>query len=84
MQENSPIRAQDYNDVFIAISSTPKGLNALIDFLIENINNISMNLNDGDKIAIFIYAICASKAALDNEILRVRKQYKKLNTMYII
>lgn len=73
MQENGPIRPQDYNDVFIAISSTPNGLNVLIDFLIENLNNISSNLTDGDNIAIFIYTICASKAALDNEILRVIK-----------
>lgn len=72
MQESGPIKPLDYNDVFTAISSTTKGLDVLINFLIDNLKNILVNLSNGDKIATFIYTICASKAALDNEILRVR------------
>lgn len=70
--ESGPIRAQDYNDVFIAVSSTPKGLDVLTDFLVQNLDNIIKKLTYGEDIAIFIYSICASKAALDTEIVKVR------------
>jgi len=56
------------------VSSTPKGLDVLIDFLVQNLNRIT-ELDDGDELAIFIYSICASKAALDDEIIRVRKRF---------
>lgn len=84
VHEDGPIRAQDYKDVIVAVSSTPKGLDVLIDFLVQNVNNFREQLVDGDDIAIFIYSICASKSALDNEIIRVRRQRryhrkKKLN-----
>lgn len=70
--EDGPIRAQDYKDVVIAVSSTPRGLNVLIDFLIQNLSEITEQLHDGEDLAIFIYSICASKSALDHEITRVR------------
>jgi len=70
--DNGPIRKQDYNDVFTAVSSTPKGLEVLIDFLVQNLDNITKKLTDGNNIAIFIYSICTSKAALDSEINKVR------------
>lgn len=69
--ESGPIRIQDYNDVFIAVSSTPKGLNVLIDFLVQNLDNIIKKLTNGEDVAIFIYSICASKTALDTEIVKV-------------
>jgi len=72
--DNGPIRKQDYHDVFTAVSSTPKGLGVLIDFLVQNLDEITKNITDGNNIAIFIYSICASKAALDSEINKVRNQ----------
>lgn len=69
--DNGLIRKQDYNDVFNAVSSTPKGLEVLIDFLVNNLDEITKKLTDGNNIAIFIYSICASKAALDTEINKV-------------
>lgn len=74
MNEDGPIREQDFRDVFIAVSLTPNGLNVLIDFLVQKIEEITKNLNDGDNIAIFIYSICASKAATDTEICKVRNK----------
>lgn len=71
VHEGGPFRPQDYKDIIIAVSSTPNGLNVLIDFLVQNINNFSRQLADGDDIAIFIYSVCASKSALDSEIIRV-------------
>lgn len=73
VQKDGPIRAQDYKDVIVAVSSTPKGLDVLIDFLVKNVNNFPQQLNDGDDIAIFIYSVCASRSAIDNEIVRVSK-----------
>lgn len=77
-KENGPIRQQDYRDVFTAVSSTPKGLDVLIDFLVENLNEITKKLIDGDDIAIFIYSTCASKAALDSEIDKVINKRKNI------
>ncbi|XP_025191838.1 aminopeptidase N-like [Melanaphis sacchari] len=37
--EDGPIRNQDYKDVFTAVSSTPIGLNVLIDFLIKQLKD---------------------------------------------
>ncbi|KAF0715024.1 mucin-12-like isoform X6, partial [Aphis craccivora] len=79
-KENGPIRQQDYRDVFTAVSSTPKGLDVLIDFLVENLNEITKKLIDGDDIAIFIYSTCASKAALDSEIDKLKKLKDDPNT----
>ncbi|XP_029348486.1 thyrotropin-releasing hormone-degrading ectoenzyme-like [Acyrthosiphon pisum] len=70
--EDGPIRKQDYNDVFTAVSSTPKGLEVLIDFLVQNLDRITKKLTDGNNTAIFIYSICASKAALDSEITKIK------------
>jgi len=72
---NSPIRLQDYREVVNAVSSTPKGLAVLIDFLVQNLNNIVNSIIDGNDFAIFIYSTCASKAALDDDIIRVKKMY---------
>lgn len=72
IREGGPIRAQDYKDVIIAVSSTSRGLDVLIDFLVQNVNNFREQITDGDDIAIFIYSVCASKSSLDNEIIRVR------------
>lgn len=73
--EDGPIRPQDYRDVVVAVSLTPKGLDVLIDFLVQNLNNIVQRIVNGNDFAIFMYTICASKAALDNEIKRVRKNH---------
>jgi len=75
--EDGPIRKQDYKDIFRAVSSTPIGLDVLIDFLVQNLNDITKKLTDGDDIAVLIYSICASKAALDSEINKVRNKIKK-------
>jgi len=69
--DNGPIRKQDFGDVFNAVSSTPKGLEVLIDFLVKNLDEITKKLIDGNDMAIFIYSKCASKAALDSEINKV-------------
>jgi len=73
LEANGPIRKQDYNDVYTAVSSTPKGLQVLIDFLVNNLDQITKKNIEGNNTAIFIYSICASKAALDSEINKVRK-----------
>jgi len=39
---------------------------------VQNLKEITNKLIDGDNIAIFIYSICTSKAALDSEINKVR------------
>jgi len=70
--DSGPIRKQDYNDVFIAVSSKPKGLEVLIDFLVDKLDQITKKLTEGNDIAKLIYSICASKAALDSEINKVR------------
>jgi len=50
---------------------TSTGLDVLIDFLENNLNRIIKEFVDGDDIATFIYSLCASKVALDDEIKRV-------------
>lgn len=83
--DNGPIRKQDYNDVFTAVSSTPKGLEVLIDFLVQNLDEIAKKITDGNNVAIFIYSICASKAALDSEINKVRsKIFQENKKIYIL
>jgi len=67
------IRPQDNRDIVDAMSSTPNGLDVLIDFLVSNLKNIISNIMDGNDLVKYIYSTCASKAALDNEIIRVRK-----------
>lgn len=62
---------QDFNDVFIAVSLTPTGLGELIDFLVVNLEKIIRSFNNGEEIAVSIYSICASKAAIDSEIIKV-------------
>lgn len=76
--DNGPIRSQDYNDVIISISSTPIGLNVLIDFLVDKLAFITKNMFEGDALVSFMYATCASKAALDSEILKVIYKYATL------
>jgi len=41
---------------------------------VQNLDRITKKLSDGNNIAIFIYSICASKAALDSEINKVRSK----------
>lgn len=77
--EDGPIRPQDFKEVFVAVSSRPKGVDVLIDFLVQNLDRITETVVDGENIAIFIFSLCASKAALDSEIIRVKNEINFTN-----
>lgn len=75
--ETEIIQAQNYKDIFNAVSSTSIGLDILIDFLDKNLESILKTVINGEEVAVLIYSICASRVALDHEIYRVMKKKKK-------
>lgn len=66
-----PVRLQDYNDICDAMSLTPQGIDALTNFLINNIEKILRTIPTGQSIVTYTYKVLAAKVALDIEIIKV-------------
>lgn len=66
-----PVRLQDFKDICDAMSLTPHGIEALTNFLINNIEQILRQIPTGESIVTYMYRILASKVALDVEIAKV-------------
>jgi len=66
-----PVRLQDYKDICAAMSLTPQGIEALTNYLINNIEKILKTIPTGDSIVMYMYWLLASKVALDSEIIKV-------------
>lgn len=76
---NGPVRLQDYKDICNAMSLTPQGIEALTNFLLNNMEKILRTILSGELIVTHTYRILASKVALDSEILKVRHDYCLFN-----
>uniref|UniRef100_A0A2S2PB91 glutamyl aminopeptidase n=2 Tax=Schizaphis graminum TaxID=13262 RepID=A0A2S2PB91_SCHGA len=66
-----PVRLQDFKDICDAMSLTPQGIEALTNFLMNNIERILRQIPTGESIVTYIYRILASKVALDIEIAKL-------------
>lgn len=66
-----PVRLQDYKDICNAMSLTPQGIEALTNFLMNNMEKILKTVLAGEDIVTHIYRVLASTVALDNEIIKV-------------
>jgi len=53
------------------MSLTPQGIEALTNFLMNNMEKILKTVLAGEDIVTHIYRVLASKVALDNEIIKV-------------
>lgn len=69
LEDNCPIRSQDYRTMIRSLTSTPIGINVTIDFLRNNINNKIWN---DDETKMLIYSTLASSVATMNEINKVQ------------
>lgn len=67
-----PVRLQDFKDICDSMSLTPQGIEALTNFLMNNIERILRQIPTGESIVTYMYRILASKVALDVEIAKVR------------
>lgn len=67
-----PMHLQDFKDVCGAMSLTPQGIEALTNFLIDNIEKLLRTLPTGQSIVENMYSVLASKVATDNEIIKVK------------
>lgn len=81
---DGPIRPQDFRVIYQTLSSSPKGISALIEFLATKIDRIVKEVNNGDQVATSIYSVLASSVALDDEILQVciRKYFFRVKNAY--
>lgn len=70
--DGGPVRLQDFKDICDAMSLTPQGIEALTNFLMNNIEQILRTVPTGESIVTHMYRLLASKVALDDEILKVR------------
>ncbi|XP_060860635.1 glutamyl aminopeptidase-like [Metopolophium dirhodum] len=66
-----PVRLQDFKDICDAMSLTPQGIEALTNFLMNNIERILRQIPTGESIVTYMYRILASKVALDIEIAKL-------------
>lgn len=67
----SPIRPQDFQDIYQPLASTPEGVSALIDILYTKLDRIVNEMIDGEQVALNIYSLVASKVVSDEDILKV-------------
>lgn len=67
-----PVRLQDFKDICIAMSLTPQGIEALSNFLLDNIEKTLKTVPTGQSIVEYMYSVLASKVVTDNEIIKVR------------
>jgi len=72
---NGPIRPQDFRVIYQTLASTPEGITALIEFLTNKLDRIVNQIIDGNKVAVSIYSILASRVAHNDEISKVCVQY---------
>lgn len=66
-----PIRLQDFKDICDAMSLTPQGIEALTNFLMNNLERMLKQIPTGESIVTYMYRILASKVALDIEIAKL-------------
>jgi len=71
---DGPVRLQDFKDICDAMSLTPQGIEALTNFLMNNLERILRQIPTGESIVTYMYRILASKVALDVEIAKVRNK----------
>lgn len=67
-----PVRLQDFKDICDAMSLTPQGIEALTNFLMNNLEKMLRQISTGESIVKYMYRVLASKVALDTEIAKVR------------
>lgn len=67
-----PVRLQDFKEICDAMSLTPEGIEALLDFLINYVRRICWTVPNGENIVKYMYSMLASKVAFDSEIRKVR------------
>lgn len=68
LENKCPIDPNDYEDFFIALSSTSNGITAMNDFLGQHFTDLVNNVKDGKNIAKIMFSILASKVSTDSEI----------------
>lgn len=68
LDDNCPIRPQDYAKVITSLASTPIGINVTTEFLQNNINESLSKMWQGEETVVTIYSILASKVSTIEEI----------------
>lgn len=69
---DSPIRPQDFQDIYQPLASSPEGVSALVNLLDDKLDSILNEIIDGDQVAMYIYSLVASRVAFDEDILKVK------------
>lgn len=68
---DSPIRPQDFQDIYQPLASSPEGVSALVDILYTKLDRIVNEIIDGEQVAMYIYSLVASKVAYNEDITKV-------------
>lgn len=68
LDDNCPIRPQDYKTMFKSLTSTPIGINVTTEFLQNNINKSLSNMWEGEEMIMLMYSYLASSVATVKEI----------------
>lgn len=68
LEDNCPIRPQDYKAMIRSLTSTPIGINVTIDFLKTKINESLIKMWKGNETIKLIYLTLASSVSTMNEI----------------
>lgn len=67
----SPIRPQDFHDIYRSLASSPEGVSALVNLLTNKLDCILDEIIDGEQVAIYIYSLVASRVSFDEDIRKV-------------
>lgn len=68
LDDNCPIRPQDYKTMFKSLTSTPVGINTTTEFLQNKINESLSNMWKGEEMIMVMYSYLASSVATVKEI----------------